>query len=194
MPCHRFATPLAVPAKSQFDDGVYRANRVASRGTCHLPPTFSIEWLVGGYALHCSHSLSRMPRAILLMAGLLAVACSGDTPVTPTPAATTTENFIGSIGTGETKIHAFAVAASGTAEITLGSLTIAGQLATTPVTVAIGTPSEGTCSAITSLGVRPALTHQLAYSVTAGNYCVSIADTTSVLSGSAVYGVRVVHP
>jgi hypothetical protein len=134
-------------------------------------------------------------RTTLALAGIVGIACGGDTPTKPTtPTPTTTDVFAGALSLGETKIHAFTVTVSGTAELTLGSLAIAGQVIPQPVTIGLGTPSEATCSLSTSISTRPALTYQLAYAVTPGSYCVSIADAGNVLANSAAYTLRVVHP
>jgi hypothetical protein len=134
-------------------------------------------------------------RTTFAFVGILGIACGGDTPTTPTtPVATTTDVFTGSLNLGETKIHAFTVTASGTAELTLASLTVAGQVIPQPVTIGIGTPSEATCSLSTSISIRPALTYQVGYAVTAGSFCVSIADAGNVLVNSATYSLRLVHP
>jgi hypothetical protein len=134
----------------------------------------------------------------LVLLTALAVACSGDTPTTPTTPTTEdttiTEVFIGALSVGETLFHTFAVTASGNAEITLGSLMVSGQLLTTPVTVAVGTPAEGACTVLTSIMTRPALTANLTCAVSSGTYCVSLADTNVSLGGTATYSIRVVHP
>jgi len=145
--------------------------------------------------LHRRILATRASCAGLLLVTSLAVACSDDTPTTPsTPVVTTTDVFIGTLPTGETRVHTFVVAASGTANITLGSLTIGLQTVTQPMTLVLGTPSEGNCTTSTSISTRPALTSSLSYAVSSGTYCVSIADTNSALTAEATYSVRVVHP
>ena len=130
--------------------------------------------------------MPRQPRAALVCHGT-GRRLFGETPTTPytTEDTTTTDVFIGAVSVGETLFHTFAVTASGNAEITLGSLTASGQLVTTPVTVAVGTPAEGACTVLTSVMTRPALTANLSYAVTAGTYCVSLADTNASLAGTA---------
>ena len=138
---------------------------------------------------------SAWPAALFPLA-LVALACSGDTPTTPTDpvVTTTTEVFIGTLAAGETRFHTFNVTNSGNAEITLGSLTIGTVLIATPVTVGIGTVVEQACSTSTTVSSRPALTASLTSAVTAGTYCVNVADTNTSLTGTAAYSLRVVHP
>jgi hypothetical protein len=147
------------------------------------------------FPLRYSRLAPRASHAALLLAAFVLAACGSDTPTTPTPPTpTTTDVFIGALGVGETKVHSFSVAASGTAQLTLASLTINGQLTSIPVTLVIGTPTDGTCTASTSTSARPALSANLAFAVSAGAYCVSVADTNSSLGSAATYSLRVVHP
>jgi hypothetical protein len=127
--------------------------------------------------------------------GCFAAGCSKDTPTSPTePVATTTVVFTGTLGVGETKLHAFTTVASGNAQATLASLTSAdGQVLITPVTLSFGQLADGVCTVTSSVSARPSLVSQLTTTVSPGTYCLSVADPGG--SGSTVsYAVRVVHP
>lgn len=138
---------------------------------------------------------TRASCAGLLLITALIAACSDDTPTTPTaPVVTSTDVFVGTLPVGETRIHTFVVGASGTANVTLASLTVGTQTLTSAMTLVLGTPSEGSCATSNSISARPALTASLSYAVSPATYCVSIADTNSALTAEASYSIRVVHP
>ena len=136
-----------------------------------------------------------MPGVVLLALGCFAAGCSDDTPTSPsTPVATTTDVFTGNLAVGETKYHLFTVVDSSDAVATLASLTtVDGQALQNPITIGFGQPGEGVCSVSSSISTRPSLAGQLTISVSAGTYCLHVADTGG-LAAAVNYTIRVVHP
>jgi hypothetical protein len=106
----------------------------------------------------------------------------------------TTSIFSGTLAVGETRVHTFPAAASSSAQATLASLTnAAGDLVASPVTLAIGTPTDSGCTPIATAAAHPAFVSQVSATVSSGLYCVSVSDSGN-LGDSVKYSVRVVHP
>jgi hypothetical protein len=118
----------------------------------------------------------------ILVAAAFAAAC-GDSPTAPsTPAQTpVTTSFTGTLAAGGSQVQTFALASSGTVNVTLASLTTAtGDVVDTSVSLAIGTASGSGCTPTSTVSASPALKAQLSPSLSSGNYCVRISDTGGI--------------
>jgi hypothetical protein len=138
-----------------------------------------------------------MRMALIVVLAALSTACntsdgsSGGT-LPPSPAPVTTETFGGTVAVGGTNFHSFAVALSnGLLTVTL---TAAGPPSNISMGLALGTPSNGTCTQLTNATVRtPAgSTPQLGGTVNAGPYCVVIFDVGNQTS-PVTYSLTVTH-
>jgi hypothetical protein len=115
---------------------------------------------------------------MMIAAGLMAAACD-KTPTAPTPQgpAPVTTLFSGTLEARASKTNSFSLAQSGTAAITLVSLTTGtGEVADPPVTLTVGSLNGTVCAATTSVTASPALKSQISVSLSAGNYCTTITD------------------
>jgi hypothetical protein len=125
---------------------------------------------------------------LLLLAG---AGCGSSTLATP-PTATApsvTETFSGTVPVLGTDFHNFTTTVQG--EIDL-ALTAAGPPPTITMAVAIGTPSGGVCSAITSGNISASPTVYVAGTGPAGTYCISVTEIGNALQ-PIDYTVTVTH-
>lgn len=139
------------------------------------------------------------PFFILLTMLLLVSGCK-KTSTAPTPTPTTTPEldsvamFTGTLSARGVQIYPFTTLQTTTAKVTFASLVASGTTSTLslPMTIGLGTPSADltTCNSTTTVTTSPALTTQITQSLSAGSYCVVVADTGS-LSGDATFGIRI---
>ena len=142
-----------------------------------------------------------MPRGVRVVLGLaLALAslsaCSNDTTTpTDTTPLLTTEVYLGTLNRGESGFYSFTVANSGTAAISLASLTDAatGRVLDTTLELGSGVPAGEGCNTSSTMNVSPALSAQISNAVNPGIYCARIADIGNLRS-AASFAVRIVHP
>jgi hypothetical protein len=146
----------------------------------------------------------RLPVSILILAALLAAACGGDTPSSPsTPVASAvTERFDAIIDLKTSSFSPFSVGANGTVAINFASLSPLNRPGLLPVAMEIGygtviTDSDGNptgCDLKKTIQATPALTAQLTDTVTpAATYCANIADVGN-LREAANFSIRITHP
>lgn len=135
-----------------------------------------------------------------LVVAVLTAACHGSstTPSTTTtttvPASpTTTETFTGTLPVGGAVSYSFTVSTAGTVNATLVSIGGSGVPATVLVRLAIGTPSDASCTATTSLVTKSGTTPQVTATESPGVFCASLADVGN-LFGPAAFTLTVVHP
>jgi len=134
--------------------------------------------------------------AFLLLTSLGA-GCGNDssTPTTPsTSTAPTTEVFTGSLDVKGSSFYSFSVLSTGTVSVMLASITLGSPSAAAaiPVSLGVGVPAGLGCGVTTAVTVAPALTSQIANSLTAGIYCVNIADIGN-LTAPVNFAIRIVH-
>jgi hypothetical protein len=127
------------------------------------------------------------------LAGLAACGASTSTPTTPSAPATKTDSFSGTVAQASSDTHVFAVAASGSVQI---SLTAVAPLTTMSLGVAVTTSDGNNCLADISHNTDARTgTVALQGTATTGNYCVRVYDSGNVPSGATVdYTVQVLHP
>jgi hypothetical protein len=161
----------------------------------------------------------RLARAALALAFVLAIvsaSCSSQeaTPTTPTPVAppTIVETFTGSLLAFGTNLHNFTVSQLGEVDVTLKATLLeptidadtgepippADPTAVPALTLSIGTPTTTifgpVCAALKSVDATAAASPQIVGSALAGNFCVSFADTTGILTNVVDYTIVVAHP
>ena len=122
--------------------------------------------------------------------------CSNDTTTpTDTTPLTTTEVYLGTLNRGGTGFYSFNVTNSGTAALTLASLSnpATGRVLDTTLELGLGVPAGEGCNATSTMNVSPGLSAQLSSAVTTGIYCARIADIGN-LGAAASFAVRIVHP
>ena len=134
--------------------------------------------------------------AIAGVAATLCVAaggCSGSAATTATTAATTrtTDTFSGTVAVRGSDVHSFPVAAAGLIDVTLTATGTAGVV----LGIDIGTPADGTCTAIAGASIQAAVgaASQLSGVVTPGTLCVDVHDLGTQTTG-VTYTVTVIHP
>jgi len=120
---------------------------------------------------------------LVILFGVFAAACGGNTPTTPsTTTPTTTVGFFGGTLSAMGSVpNTFVVSTAGAVEVTLLTLTTAaGDVASGPVALAVGTFTGSTCTPTTTVNATPALKAQLATSLATGTFCVNVADVGNV--------------
>jgi hypothetical protein len=138
----------------------------------------------------------KLALSALLVCLLAGSACGSSTDsgtpnfVTPTPTLIT-EAFTGTIDTGGTDFHPFAVTTAGAVNITL---TAAGPPPTIFMGLGVGTPTGSACTLLTngSVATPAGATAQLSGTIAAGSYCVSVFDIGNQTAPIA-YAVTVTH-
>jgi hypothetical protein len=133
---------------------------------------------------------------LLVAASLCAAGCSGSsTSPTTTVSGTVTEVFAGTLSVGGSSFYSFTVSSTGTASVTLASITtgVPGPAANIAVNMGLGVPAGIGCPVTTSVTVGPALTAQIAQILDPGIYCVNIADVGN-LTAAVNFAIRILHP
>ncbi|MEO8678444.1 MAG: hypothetical protein ABI665_05320 [Vicinamibacterales bacterium] len=135
-------------------------------------------------------------RLLSLIAVIGCAACSepASTPTSPSEVTVGTQLFSGTLPVAGAKFYSYSVNTGGTVAAMLASLSPGlGGSPSTRVELGIGIPAGTGCRLLTSSVVGPALVPQLQLSQTPGVYCVSIADTGSLVSPMA-FAIRISHP
>ena len=131
--------------------------------------------------------------AVALIVG--AAGCNKSSTTAATTSATvtrTTDTFTGTVAIGASDFHSFTIAVTGQIDVTL---TAAGPPSTIVMGVSIGTPADGTCTALagalakTSAGALV----QLSGVASPGTLCVDVHDVSNQ-SAPVSYTVTVTHP
>ena len=138
-----------------------------------------------------------MSRAVFAILGLLAfcAGCSGNPESPPATPETISEVFGGHLGLQGATSFSFNVNKAGSVSVTLASVVLSrpGPTTTAALTVGLGAPADGVCSARSSVTTSSGLTAQLSMSLDAGAGCVNISDVGN-LTAPVDFTVRVVHP
>jgi len=136
----------------------------------------------------------------LVFVVLLSAAC-GTPPTTPSSTNTTpfyvAEAFSGNLIAGGESYYSFVVSQSGTVNVMLATTTSdTGVPLSRQLKLSLGTPSTDACVVNTfSVNVTAALVSQLSNTMTAGTYCVDIADPGTLGPADSVnFNIRIVHP
>ncbi len=145
--------------------------------------------------------VSRFPsfaRAVVLGVLLGAAACGNDTPTTPTTGTSTAaavEIYTGTLQPRALGFYSFQATGTGTASITLGSLTNAatGRPLDAVLQIGVGTPVGEGCSVTNATTTPPGLAAQLNHPVVIGTYCVQLLDPGNLATASN-FAVRIQRP
>jgi hypothetical protein len=119
---------------------------------------------------------------------------SSSTSSTAAAAPTVSESFTGTLPVGGFKFFSFNIAANGTVNVTLNSVSGAGIPSTVQVGLGIGTPSGIDCSTTTTVtaGVTAAAP-QATGTFGPGTFCVRVYDVGN-LFGPANFNITIAHP
>ena len=119
---------------------------------------------------------------------------SSSTSTTAAAAPTVSESFTGTLPVGGFKFFSFNIAANGTVNVTLNSVSGAGIPSTVQVGLGIGTPSGIDCSTTTTVtaGVTAAAP-QTTGTFGPGTFCVRVYDVGN-LFGPANFNITIAHP
>jgi hypothetical protein len=119
---------------------------------------------------------------------------TSSTTSTTAAAPTVSESFTGTLPVGGFKFFSFNIAANGTVNVTLNSVTGAGVPATVQLGLGIGTPSGIDCSTTTTVtaGVTAAAP-QTTGTFGPGTFCVRVYDVGN-LFGPANFNITIAHP
>jgi hypothetical protein len=139
----------------------------------------------------------------LAMFGLLlfAAACSKDNTTTPTtPTSTTTpvttptvtENFQSTVPIGGFAFYSFNIAANGTVNVTLNSVSGTVVPSTVQLGIGIGTPAGVDCATTSSVTAAAGAAAQLTGTFGPGLFCVRIYDVGN-LFGPAAFKATIAH-
>ena len=113
------------------------------------------------------------------------------TPTTPT-VTRTTDTFSGTVPIGGSAFHSFAVTVTGTIDVTL---TAATPPAAIVMGISVGTPADGTCTALAGASVLATAgsSAQLSGVASPGTLCVDVYDVGNQ-TAAVSYTVTVTHP
>jgi hypothetical protein len=131
----------------------------------------------------CSHNSTTEP------------SLTSTTSTTTTVAApTVTESFTGTLPVGGFRFYTFNIAANGTVNVTLNSVTGAGVPSTVQVGLGIGQPSGIDCAATATVtaGANFAKPQQTG-TFGPGTFCVRVFDVGN-LFGPAAFSITIAHP
>lgn len=134
----------------------------------------------------------------LLVAAALTAGCSGNSTTTtaPTVSGSLTEVFVGSLAVNDANFYSFTVSSTGTTSVMLASVTsgVPGPAADLAVGVGIGVPAGIGCpvTVTTAVNIGPALTAQIATTLSPGIYCVNISDIGN-LRAPVNFAIRIIH-
>ena len=133
--------------------------------------------------------------AVAVALAVSAVACDTADPTTSSAAPTTAvpptvETFTGTVAAGSKDVKSFNVLLTGgTLTVTL---TAAGPPSSIAMALGVGNFADSTCTLITSVPAQASTAPQLSGAVSAGAYCVVVADS-GAQTGPVTYGVTVTH-
>ena len=119
---------------------------------------------------------------------------TGSTTSTTAAAPTVSESFTGTLPVGGFRFFSFNIAANGTVNVTLNSVSGTGVPATVQLGLGIGSPSGIDCSATTNVtaGVTTAAP-QATGTFGPGTFCVRVYDVGN-LFGPANFNITIAHP
>jgi outer membrane lipoprotein SlyB len=133
----------------------------------------------------------KMARLLTAVAVAVSLAACGSVD---SPSNEVSENFTGTVDPLGQASNTFSVSKTGEMQLTLLSLTprpVVGFIA-----LAIGQPVGTSCAPAAGYVVQQAAVgQQYAFpQISKGSYCVLVADANGVLTASAVYTLRLLHP
>lgn len=130
---------------------------------------------------------------LLALAALGVAGCDDETPppTTPTPPATVTESFSGTLNRNGAATFAFTVGATGQVTATLTTLTAAEG---TRVGLSLGNWNGTTCQVVLANDSAVQGTLVTGTMSSAGSLCVRLYDAAGGLEGTATFKVDVTHP
>jgi hypothetical protein len=144
-------------------------------------------------------------RILVGLLPLLVAGCGSDTPSSPSSSSSTTttvapasvsETYKSTLPVGGSKFYSFTVAANGTVNLSLASLTapdITDDMGVS-VDLSIGTPAGLGCTPSTTVTVSTqTAAPQITGTYAPGVYCVRIADTTTILPEPAAFSIAIEH-
>ena len=133
---------------------------------------------------------------------LLASACSKNntpaptTPTTPTPTPVTTptisENFASTVPVGGGVFYSFNIAANGTVNVTLNSVSGVGVPSTVQLGLGIGTPAGTDCTVTNAVTAASGTAPQLSGTFGPGLFCLRVYDVGN-LFGPAAFKATIAH-
>lgn len=130
----------------------------------------------------CSHNSTTEP------------SLTSTTPSTPIAAPTITEVFSSTLPVGGSKFFTFNIAANGTVNVTLNSVSGAGVPATVQIGLGVGQPAGTDCTASQTATAGSAFAApQLTGTFGPGLFCVRVFDVGN-LFGPASFRVTIAHP
>ena len=145
-----------------------------------------------------------MTSARIAMFGLvlLAAACSKNntpaptTPTTPTPTPVTTptisEVFASTVPVGGAAFYSFNIAANGTVNVTINSVSGVGVPSTVQLGLGIGTPAGIDCTVTNAVTAAAGTAVQLTGTFGPGLFCVRVYDVGN-LFGPAAFKATIAH-
>lgn len=138
-------------------------------------------------------------RLVLAVIALLVAAAGCNSKSSPAAATTpstvvtrTVDTFIGTVAVGGSDVHSFAVTVTGLIDVTL---TAAAPPPAIVMGVSIGTPADGTCTALAGASVHASAgaSAQLSGLTSPGTLCVDVHDVGNQTEPVS-YTVTVTHP
>ena len=133
---------------------------------------------------------------------LFAAACTNNattpstTPTTTTTTTTTTpttsEAFASTLGVGGSAFYSFNIAANGTVNVTLNSVSGNGVPPTVQLGLGIGTPAGVDCSTTSTVTAGAGAGPQLTGTFGPGSFCVRVYDVGN-LPATATFRVTIAH-
>lgn len=119
---------------------------------------------------------------------------STSSTTTPVAAPTVTEQFNGTLPVGGFRFYSFNIAANGTVNVTLRSVTGTNVPSTIQVGLGIGQPSGTDCSAtITATAASTFAAPQATGTFGPGLFCVKVFDVGN-LAAPATFAITIAHP
>jgi hypothetical protein len=145
--------------------------------------------------------------ALFVMLGIVlpGAACSHNSTTSPSSTSTTTtttviasptvsETFTGTLPVGGFKFYSFNIAANGTVNVTLNSVSGAGVPSTVQVGLGIGQPSGADCATTTAATVSSSSAAPHATGTFGpGAFCVRVYDVGNLFA-PATFRVTIAHP
>lgn len=130
----------------------------------------------------CSHNSTTEPSS------------TSTTTTTTAAAPTVSEAFNGTLPVGGFKFYTFNIAANGTVNVTLNSVSGAGVPATVQVGLGIGQPSGTDCATtITATAGSTAVAPQATGTFGPGLFCVRVFDVGNLFAAAA-FKITIAHP
>ncbi len=137
-----------------------------------------------------------------VLVAFCSVGCNNDGATSPTTttdtsttvaAASITERYTGAVPVGGNVVFTFDIGAYGTVDATLETVSGRGVPSTVQMRVGLGTVADSSCATTVTALTSASATVQVTTTLTAGTYCVVVADVGN-LAGPADVTLSVAHP